>query len=288
MRMYKALSAGAIGVHAGDLQNAIRLAAQYGFQGVEFNPAEVATLIEQQGIAYVQDLFAAANVRPAGFGLPTEWRGTEEKWRAELATLPRLAHAAAAIGGGRTATWIMPCSNERDWEENMAFHVERFLPIARVLAHEGVHLGLEFIGPKTLRDSQTYPFVHTMAQMLGMAQQIGPNVGLLLDCWHWHTSHSTVAELHNLTGEQVVYVHVNDAPTGVPTDEQVDSVRALPGETGVIDIAGFLQALKSLGYDGPVIAEPFSKILPTLPSDAERLQTVSAALDTIFQKARTA
>ena len=113
------------------------------------------------------------------------------------------------------------------------------------LAHEGVHLGLEFIGPKTLRDSQKYPFVHTMAQMLGMAQQIGPNVGLLLDCWHWHTSHGTVDELHNLTAEQVVYVHVNDAPAGVPTDEQVDSVRALPGETGVIDIVGFLQALQT-------------------------------------------
>jgi sugar phosphate isomerase/epimerase len=283
--MYTALSAGAIGVHAGDLQNAIRLAAQHGFGGVEFNPSEVATLIDQHGVAYVKDLFAAANVRPAGFGLPTDWRGTEEKWRAELTALPRMAKAAAAIGCARTATWIMPCSNDRDWEENLAFHVERFLPIARVLAHEGVHLGLEFIGPKTLRESQKYPFVHTMAQMLDMAEQIGPNVGLLLDCWHWHTSYGTVDELHNLTAEQVVYVHVNDAPAGVPTDEQVDSVRALPGETGVIDIIGFLQALQTLGYDGPVVAEPFSKVLPTLPSDAERLQTVSTALDTILQKA---
>ena len=49
---------------------------------MEFNPSEVATLIEQHGVAYVKDLFAAANVRPAGFGLPTDWRGTEEKWRA--------------------------------------------------------------------------------------------------------------------------------------------------------------------------------------------------------------
>ena len=283
--MYKALNAGAIGVHAGSLPNAIRLASEYGFAGVEFSAQEVAGLIEQHGINYVTDLFAQANVKPAGWGLPTDWRGTEEKWRDELHELPRLARAASAIGGTRTATWIMPCSNERTWEENLDFHVERFLPIARVLAHEGVHLGLEFIGPKTLRDSQKYPFVHTMAQMLGMTQQIGSNVGLLLDCWHWHTSHGTVAELHNLTAEQVVYVHVNDAPTGVPTDEQVDSVRALPGETGVIDIAGFLGALQALGYNGPVVAEPFSQQLKEMPSDSDRLEAVSIAMNRIFQQA---
>ncbi len=283
--MYKALSAGAIGVHAGNLPNAIALAAKHGFAGVEFSPQEVATLIEQQGAEAVKNLFAGAKVKPAGWGLPTDWRGPEAKWRAELDDLPRLARASAAIGGTRVSTWIMPGSNERDWEENLAFHIARFQPIARILAHEGVSLGLEFIGPKTLRDSQKYPFVHTMSQMLDMAAQIGPNVGLLLDCWHWHTSHGTVEELHSLTPEQVVYVHVNDAPAGVETDAQVDNIRGLPGATGVINIAGFLQALQAIGYDGPVVAEPFAKELAALPSDDARLQTVATALDTIFNRA---
>lgn len=283
--MYKALSAGAIGVRAGNLPNAIALAAKHGFRGVEFSPQEVATLIEEQGVEAVKALFANANVKPAGWGLPTDWRGPEEKWRAELDDLPRLAKAAAAIGGTRVSTWIMPCSNEREWEENLAHHIERFKPIAHILEQEGVHLGLEFIGPKTLRDSQKYPFIHTLPQMLDMARQIGPNVGLLLDCWHWHTSHGTVEELYNLTPEQVVYVHVNDAPADVEMDAQVDNKRGLPGETGVINIVGFLQALQSIDYDGPVVAEPFAKELDALPSDEARLQTVSVAIDTIFQRA---
>jgi sugar phosphate isomerase/epimerase len=83
----------------------------------------------------------------------------------------------------------------------------------------------------------------------------------------------------------VVYVHVNDAPAGVPVDEQVDNVRALPGETGVIDIAGFLQALQAIGYDGPVVPEPFKQELNTLPSDEARLQTVGTAMATIFRRA---
>ena len=62
-------------------------------------------------------------------------------------------------------------------------------------------------------------------------------------------------------------------------------MRALPGETGVIDIAGFLQALRAIGYDGPVVPEPFKKELSDLPSDEARLRTVGAAMDAIFRQA---
>ena len=281
--MYKALSPGAIGVKAGTLEEALYAAGLGGFQGVEFNPGEVAKLIEQHDADYVKRLFTDARVKPAGFGLPLDWRGDEAKWQASLEALPRLAKAAQAIGGWRTMTWIMPCSNERPFEENYRFHVERFKPAAQILADHGCHLGLEFIGPQTLLKSQKYPFIHTMQGMLDMGSEIGPNVGLLLDCWHWHTSGGTLTDLQALKPEQVVYVHVNDAPEGVPMEEYVDNIRGLPGETGVIDIAGFLKALQSIGYDGPVTPEPFKKELSDLTSDEARLKTVGEAMDKIFQ-----
>lgn len=283
--MYKALSPGAIGVRANSLPEAIAAAKTGGFQGVEFSAHEVANLIEQQNADAVKALFAEAGIRPAGFGLPTDWRSSEENWKKGLEELPRLAKAAAAIGGTRTMTWIMPCSNDRPLEENYRFHVERFTPVAKVLADNGCSLGLEFIGPKTLRESQKYPFIYKMADMLKMGAEIGPNVGLLLDCWHWFTSGGTIPALKALCPEQVVYVHVNDAPAGVPLDEQVDNVRGLPGETGVIDIAGFLQALQSIGYDGPITPEPFKKELGELPSDGARLKAVGQTMDNIFAKA---
>ena len=280
--MYKALNGGVIGVSTGNLDNAIHLAKAYGFAGLEFNASEVAALIEAHGTAYVTDMFEASAILPAGWGLPVNWRGSEDQWRSDLHDLPRLAKAAASIGGLRTATWIMPCSNDRDWDENMEFHIERFVPIAHILEHNGVRLGLEFIGPKTLRESQKYPFVHTAAQMLQMGHLIGTNVGLLLDSWHWHTSHGTLADLQKLSNADIVTVHVNDAPAGVSIDEQVDSVRALPGATGVIDIDTFLKALQAMGYDGPIIAEPFSKELKDMPSDTARLEAVSSAMDSIL------
>ena len=168
--------------------------------------------------------------------------------------------------------------------KNRAFHVTRFTPIAKILGDHGVSLGLEFIGPKTLRETQQYPFIHTMEDMLDMGREIGPNVGVLLDAYHWYTSHGTIDQLKALTPAQVVYVHVNDAPVGVPIDDQLDGVRDLPGATGVIDIAGFLQSLRSIGYDGPVTPEPFVN-LSALPSDTARLERVGAAMDDIWRKA---
>ncbi len=282
--MYKAVSPGAIGVSVATLDDALTAAKTGGFDGVEISPFEIADLIEASDTHPVRAKFADAGITPAGFGLPLEWRGAEDAWRAGLNDLPRLAEAAAAVGATRTMTWIMPCSDDRPFEENRDFHVTRFTPVAKILADHGLSLGLEFIGPKTLRETQQFPFIHTMEDMLALGRDIGPNVGLLLDSYHWYTSHGTVEQLRALTPAEVVVVHVNDAPSGVAVDDQLDGVRDLPGATGVIDIAGFLQSLQSIGYDGPVIPEPFVN-LSNLPSDAARLQRVGAAMDDIWRKA---
>lgn len=285
LMMYKALSPGAIGVSPRDLREAIADALAGGFEGLEFEAPEIADLIEQRGDGYVRDLFAAAGVRPAGWPLPVNWYGTEDDWRAALAELPRLAAAATAIGGTRVTTVVRPTSEERPFDQNYRFHVERLQPVARILGEHGCSLGLEFIGPRTLREHSRYIFIYGMADMLRLGEEIGPNVGLLLDCYHWYTSGGTLDDLRALRAERVVYVHVNDAPTGIPRDEQQDLVRALPGETGVIDIAGFLQHLHAIGYDGPVVPEPFKKELADLPGDADRLRTVGATMDAIFRRA---
>ncbi|HZG65612.1 MAG TPA: sugar phosphate isomerase/epimerase family protein [Herpetosiphonaceae bacterium] len=283
--MFTALSPGAIGVRPADLEAAVDAAVRGGFEGVEFNAAEIADLIDAHGAPHVRTIFDRAGIRVAGWGFPLEWRGSEERWREGLDKLPRRAQAAAAIGGTRCYTWITPSSDERPFEENWQFHVERLAPAAQILAASGCRLGLEFIGPKTLRDAARFPFVYRMQDMLELGAAVGSNVGLLLDCWHWYTSGGTTEELHALRPEQIVYVHVNDAPAGVPVDEQLDNVRALPGETGVIDIAGFLQALQVVGYDGPVVPEPFKKELNDLPSDDARLEIVGSAMKAIFRQA---
>ena len=120
--------------------------------------------------------------------------------------------------------------------------------------------------------------------MLELCRALGTgNAGLLLDSWHWYTSGGTVDDLRKLKNQDVVYVHINDAPDK-PVGEQIDNQRRLPGETGVIDLVSFLGALKNIGYDGPVTPEPFSDKVRNAP--AELAATLAGGyLDTVWKKA---
>jgi sugar phosphate isomerase/epimerase len=151
-------------------------------------------------------------------------------------------------------------SDERSFQENFDWHVARLRPIAEVLRDEGCQFGIEFIGPKTYRAAFRHEFIHTLDGVMELVAAIGTgNVGVMLDSWHLYTSGGTFADLERLTNHDVVVVHVNDAPAGIARDEQIDTVRTLPMETGVIDLVGFMRALREMGYDGPVMPEPFSQ-----------------------------
>ncbi|MSR82282.1 MAG: sugar phosphate isomerase/epimerase [Candidatus Latescibacteria bacterium] len=277
--MFRSLSPGAIGVKVSSLAEGLELAARHGFEGYHFSLSEAAQL----GVAQTAELAATNKVRLAAWGFPVNFRGSEADWKRDLEALPALARVAGELGVRRTATWIVPCSDELTYEENFKFHATRLKPAAAILAGEGIHLGLEYIGPKTLWSSKKYPFAHTMEQMGELAQAAGPNVGFLLDAWHWYTAGETIADLEQLSPQQAVDVHVNDAPD-LPREQQVDNVRTLPGETGVIDIAGFLQTLKKIGYDGPVMVEPFSEKVRQLPAE-EACAATAAALQKVWRQA---
>jgi sugar phosphate isomerase/epimerase len=113
--------------------------------------------------------------------------------------------------------------------------------------------------------------------MMELVDAIGTgNVGLLMDSWHWYTSHGTVEELLQLSNKDIVHVHVNDAPSGIPVDKQMDNRRALPATTGVIDMKGFVNALVRIGYNGPVECEPFDQELRNMENDATLQKTIAS------------
>jgi len=255
-RMFMSLTPGAIGIRA-SLVEGLDLAKAAGFGGLDLPMGEVAGLVESESAAHVKGLFEEAGLRMGGWNLAVAWRAEEAEYKESLAGLPRLAAIGHALGATRLSTWVPPASDDLAFGENFEFHVNRFRPIAEVLAEHGCRLGLEFIGPATSRAKAGHAFIHTMAGMLELCDAIGTgNVGLLLDSWHWYTSGGTLEELGKLTADQVVRVHINDAPKGLPLGAHIDSERALPGATGVIDLAGFLRQLDAIGYAGPVSPEP--------------------------------
>lgn len=271
--MFMNLAPGAIGLKLA-LPEALKIAKQTGWQGMDVPVGEALRYDEMRGSGSVAELYKVAGIQAGGWGLPLDWRTPYEL--EALQELDMQAALAARLGATRCYTWLLPFSDERPFRENFDFHVRQLRPVARILEDHGCQLGLEFIGPRTFREPHRYGFIYTAEGMLSLAAAINTNVGLLVDAWHWHTGLGTLSDLRALRPADVVYVHINDAPAGIAVEAQIDTVRRLPGATGVIDLGGFLSTLREIGYAGPVTPEPFDANLATLPAEEASRTTIES------------
>ncbi|HEY7416737.1 MAG TPA: sugar phosphate isomerase/epimerase [Ktedonobacteraceae bacterium] len=282
--MFTSFSPDVIGLKL-SFEESLQLARANNFTGLDLQIKKLYERSQQTSAQEIQHSFQEFALRAGGWSLPFDFGGSDERYQAGLEMLPNYARLAQQLGGHWCFSWIMPFSETLDYAANLEFHIQRLQPISQILANAGCRLGLEFIGPKTLRMGHRYEFIHTLAAGLDLCSRVdSANVGLLLDSFHWYTSHSTLEELANLQAEQIVYVHVNDAYANRTIDEQLDDQRHLPGDSGVIDLVGFLQTLQRINYQGPVVVEPFNKDLQALPA-AERVQRTAKSLHTVFAQA---
>ncbi len=275
-----ALSCGAIGVGAKP-REAIELAHRFGFEAVEPSSDFLGKLSDDELAQLLADLKAKKLVW-ASAGLPVDFRGEETKFAEGLKSLAPFAKALKRAGATRLGTWLTPSHRSLTYVANFRQHARRLREVGKVLGDHGLRLGLEYVGPKTAWASARFPFIHTMAETKELLAEIGrDSLGFMLDSWHWYTAHETEADVLSLRGGEVVCCHLNDAPKGVPVDQQIDNRRDLPVATGVIDVKTFLGALARIGYDGPIMAEPFRPDLGRLPRD-EAVATVAAAMKKAF------
>jgi len=277
--MYTSFGPHAAGVDC-PFPEAAALAAETGFDAIQ---VDLGYLRENDPDDY-RAVLDDHDLRPGSANLPVDVTADAESYEADLEALDGIAEDAAAVDCTRMSTYIMSFSDERPFEENVAFHRDRLGPVAAVLADHDIDLGLEFLGPETLREGHEYDFVSTAEGMLDLCSAVGDNAGLLLDSWHWHTAGGSVDALEALDAGDIVDVHVNDAPEGLALDEYVDDERAMPGETGVIEIERFLSHLDDVGYDGPVMAEPFSDELEAM-ADGDAARETARSLEVVFERA---
>lgn len=262
-------------------QEGIELAARHGFESVEVNAGYLGSLSEEK-LSELKALMKTKGLVFGAAGLPLEFRQDEARFEQGLKALPTFAAALHRAGADRAGTWLMPCHDKLTYLQNFRQHAARLRTAAKLLGEHGVRLGLEYVGPKTSWATRRYPFIHTMAEMKDLIADINTgNVGFVLDSWHWWHAGDTAADLLSLKAGDVVAVDLNDAPAGIPKDQQMDNRRELPCATGVIDLAAFLNALNQIGYDGPVRVEPFNQAVNKLPKE-EACAAAAAALKKAF------
>ena len=272
-----ALVPGSIGVAVKSQRELNDLAHRHRFEAVEPRAEEIAAMAPSQLDELKADL-GAKRLAWAAAGLAVDFRKDDAVFSAGMAKLPAWAAALQRAGVTRVGTWISPTHGQLTYRENFRLHTVRLAEIARVLEGHGLRFGLEYVGTQLSLVGNRYPFLHTMAEARELIAEIGVrNVGLVLDSWHWWQAGDKAADITALKDADVVSVDVNDAPAGLAKGQQKDGERELPLATGVIDLAGFLQALSVIGYDGPMRAEPFNKPLNALENEPA-CEAVSAAM----------
>lgn len=270
------LSCGALGVRQ-DFETAMDLAVRHGFGGIEPDVTYLRSLDDDR-LADLRRRLDEHGLRWGNTGVPVDLNAGAADFARQLADLEEFAGVLRKAGVTRAGTWIRPMSDGLTYRRNFARHVERIALVDEILSAAGIRFGLEYVGPKTFWSTERYPFVHTLAEVRELIAAVGsPNVGVVLDSFHWYTSGETPEDLLTLSDADVVAVDVNDAPTGLARDEQQDQARMLPGATGVIDLSGFVDALRRIGYSGPVKVEPFNADVAAMPA-AEAVAAAAKAL----------
>jgi sugar phosphate isomerase/epimerase len=247
----------------------VRLAGKVGYGAVDVNLGAA----RKDGVDATRALLAEAKVKPGITGLPIQFAMPDESaFQAALKGLDEQAKFAVAIGLNRMMAVLAPGSPVPR-EERHKFVKNRLSQIAEILARSNVRLGLEFLGPlhfRTASERSPYQYIWTLNDTVALAAEIAPNIGVVLDIWHWHHAGGTVADIRATPASRILHLHVSDAKAQ-PPEEVRDNGRLMPGE-GIIDSMGFFQALNEIGYEGAISPEPLGRVPPDmLPEEGARL-----------------
>jgi sugar phosphate isomerase/epimerase len=282
--MFKNLNPLALGV-SGHQSEIIELAMTFGFAGMDLNITEFAARARLKGMPYAKRLIQSAKIRVGTFALPFELDTDDETFQKELKKLSEYAACAGELGCTRCTAALAPAGDARPYHENFEFHRRRLHDVCEVLKPAGVHLALGFRAAEGLRRDRAFQFIHDIDALTLLLNMVAaPNLGILLDVWDVVASGGSIENVHKLTRQQIIAVQVADMPPDVPPADLDDKTcRLLPGgENGRIDVAGFMDALRAKGYDGPVTAKPSRSAFQSRRRDVVIKQT-GEALDKVLR-----
>jgi sugar phosphate isomerase/epimerase len=275
---------GSIG-HVMSFPESCRLAEKYGFDAVNADR----TYVREEGPPNAAAMMQRHNIQPGAFAFSAAFNGCYSDAEFEQSLTHFETDLAACREAGFTCCvgYVQPSSNRLDYYEHFALLSQRLKRIKPFLEAYDVRLGLEFIGPTTMRVQRKFDFIHTMDGLRSLiAAACAQNcVGLKLDALHWYTSGAGLLNIEKLSREEVVYVEINDGLKGDYNRFTLPEFqRELPSATGIINIVGMLQKLDDMGFQGPVVVEPWNTPLREMGPETA-VKTVKRALDSCLDRA---
>lgn len=217
------------------------------------------------GPAAVTTLLNKHQLQAAAFAFTIQMNTifSELDFKKSLREFNRDCFLAREAGCHRCVGFIQPSSNDTDFYKNFNVLTHRLKQVKPILIENGIKLGLEFIGPTTMRLNAKYDFIHTIDGLRALIASANCEnvVGLKLDSMHWYASGAGLLDIQKMSANEIIYVEIMDAVGGYNRLEVPEFSRRLPNTKGVIDVVGFLRELNNIGYRGPLVVEPWNEEL---------------------------
>ena len=261
------------------------LAQKFGFDAVNADR----DFLRQHGPESSRRLLETHRLEPGAFAFSAAFNAyfSDTEFEQSLVPFEKDLSLAGQAGFRRCVGFVQPSSDQFTFYEHFTLLRRRLQRIAPLLEKHGIRLGLEFIGPTTMRLSPKFDFVHTIdgVRSLIAAADAQSQVGFKLDSLHWYASGAGLLDIEKLAAQEIVYVEINDGLKGnYDRFTLPEFQRELPGATGAIDLDGMLAALDAIGFSGPVVVEPWNETLRSMPS-SDAVHLVKAALDRSLKSA---
>lgn len=195
----------------------------------------------------------------------------EEEYKAILAEFKDMLEVGQKIGVEFIVAVPLVTEQKILREEIKNSSVEVLKELSDLAEPYGIKIAVEFVGHPQCT-------VNTFGQAYDIIQAVDrDNVGLVLDCFHFHAMGSKLEDLKKADGAKIFILHIDDSedfPIGFLTDED----RLWPGQ-GVIDLDGILSTLKEIGFSDVVSVELFRPEYYQLEAE----ETIVKAKDTTIE-----
>jgi 2-keto-myo-inositol isomerase len=233
-----------------DLATDIAVAGEAGFDFIEIWAAKLLGYLDRGGLRALRRDLRRAGVTAATLNSVERITFNDPSGHVRmLEDFQRLCRVGAAIGC--ETVLVVPSPRPKGVTDSAIEResVRVLRELSRLAKPHGVRLAYEFLG---FADCT----VNSLAQCAGIVEMVArPNVGLVLDTFHFFAGGSTLASIRRVDPRRIFMVHINDVERA-PRRRMHDALRLYPGK-GIIPLEAILRELKAIGYAGRVSVEIF-------------------------------
>jgi sugar phosphate isomerase/epimerase len=235
-----------------DFRTRVEVAAKAGFTGMGFWHADILEIRKKHSFRDMKNILDANGIVNVEVEWLLDWYCTDARRAASDEIRALLLDAAEVL----RARHIKVADLGNDCAD-VPQMTEAFAALCRQAAERGTNILFEML-PAQL--SRAPSLDHVLALTRGSGER---NAGVMLDNLHLQRIGIGADEMvRKLEARDLVGVEINDGTLAMPVNylDSVVNKRLLPGD-GEFDIAAFLQALWTVGYDGPIGVEVLNEYM---------------------------